>query len=320
MRRGRLTRSAFRLAVFVLIAASIGCDTCLEAFRQVQLGQPLPEKLPGRPYRSGIGAGHFELGFWLVPASFWRRSLHVLTDENGLVIAKAYQSFTEGDIVPLLLTRERKKTVLEVQVPESWWREPAEQFKEDISDDPVSSWQEVRKKLKEASPARQRELAEQWAAWYEGRLGNPDSFLDSMKIGRRPRDDGKAAQRSGAPTIHEATAAQLEQRNVVRCIGLVTQLLHALPVQKHNPPKEGDQPDRFLAVFFLMEHNGLNLNGITKDGFDSRAEEKDLLRLRARNLGDRRIRIERFEQRYDLGLVSYWGLNLAAIFIAPFLG
>ena len=77
----------FAIAIaFTSIVTLAGCSPCLDAFKLVEVGKPLPDKLPAGLYRTGIGFGRAESGLSPIPFGPCSRRLQVLTDDKDLTV------------------------------------------------------------------------------------------------------------------------------------------------------------------------------------------------------------------------------------------
>ncbi|MHC4982535.1 MAG: hypothetical protein ACYTF6_05130 [Planctomycetota bacterium] len=124
----RVVWQASRLLVFCGLAiAGAGCRTPEKAFEQIELGKPLDAKvmpLFAKETKNGVSY-ESRLGWILPPVVDWD-VLHVVKDDEGLVVAKSYYC-TEG--VDWGITKSLvHRYVLETVIPEEYYAEAPEDW------------------------------------------------------------------------------------------------------------------------------------------------------------------------------------------------
>jgi hypothetical protein len=122
--QARSLRRAAWLAAAILGLLVPGCaDSAARLYQAAELGQPLPSTLPDGVARCGYGAAVRTAAQSFFPASARLSVTRVLVNDDGSIVAR--NTFTHGLCMPWPLATNDGRCVLEVEVPESCFREPA---------------------------------------------------------------------------------------------------------------------------------------------------------------------------------------------------
>lgn len=262
-----------------------GCGSSVDVAREFELGRKLPDKkLPGLLY-TRVGAGGLDGGVWLAPTVCWANSCQLLTDENGLVVAKGFVSTGLHDVVPFFLTTRTTRMVLDVTVDPAWYHPPKEWS---LLRDPVYvfDWPKVRRKFQDAPAAEQRKLLKRWQDWYEDPSDAPPPF---------ERWGGESPPATpiepGLPFDEPKPSTQF-QRNILDYLMLVSLELQSVPVKEAGAPWGGMQPELPCLVKDLSGAicTKLSTTGLLRQG-QWEARTVDGKRVRLRSLGERRFQV-----------------------------
>ncbi|MDP6543726.1 MAG: hypothetical protein QGH60_07005 [Phycisphaerae bacterium] len=268
-----------RLTIPILFASIVtmgGCNHALEAFKIVEVGKPLPDKLANRLYRTDIGLGGIDLPPANVstPRSHCYRSFHALTDDNGVVVGKALFESIPPAVSPDqdfgTVSTVTRTTILEVQIPPEWWNAPSADWGRNSP--PVGAWSipAVRKYLRTHPEKEQRAFIRQWKDWYQRRL-DETSTTGANRLSKRSR------------------------RTVLDYLCLAAQLLEAVPVEADGSWDDLSGRDGPVArapiCLASFGQDQLDMRQVTTDGFKWQGGGKDL-KVTCENLGSRKIRLE----------------------------
>jgi len=277
--------------IFTSIVTLAGCSSGLEVFKRVEVGKPLPQKLPAGLYRTGIGFGHTESGLSVMPSGRWSRRLQVLTDDNGVVVGKA-----AFDVRPLIdyggTAIVAETTTVEVQVPLGWWNEPSAGWGQNIPPSPTWDMLEVHRYLRTHREKEQRAFIRQWQGWYERHLdesGAPSVQMNSL-AGALAFAENSESQTSGTsdPPKHS-------KRTALDYLSLAAQLLEAVPTGAEGSSDEvrcSDAPVASAPIWLASSgQHDLDPRQVTSDGFKWQGSTGNL-RVTCENLGARRIRLQ----------------------------
>ena len=279
--------------IFTSIVTLGGCSSCLEAFKRVEVGKPLPDKLPAGLYRTGIGLGCIELrpGWSSTPRSRNYRSLHVLTDDNGVVVGKALFKVSPADQFGTVKTMT-KTTTLEVQVPPEWWNEPASNWSRDIPPAPTWYIPAVRRYLRTHPEKEQWAFVSQWQDWYERYLSEPRALTPRMKLVGGDLTFVENVESSATGTVDQPKHSR---RTALDYLCLAAQLLEAVPVGAEGSWAEVSDCEAPVASaptwLASFGQDDLDPRQVIVDGFKWQGEAEEL-KVTCENLGDRRIRLE----------------------------
>jgi len=288
-----------RFAIAIIVTSIVtlaGCSPCLDAFKLVEVGKPLPDKLPAGLYRTGISLGRIESPRSPMVFEPRHRRLQVLTDNSGLVVGKAvFNAYGPSERGSIAIVAET--TTLEVQVPPEWWNEPTANWGRGILPTGTQYIPALHGCFRTYPKTEQRAFVRQWKDWYERRPDDPGVLTPRMNLvaGDLVSDENAEPSKTG-----ETDPTARSRRTALDYLCLVAQLLEAVPVRPEGASEQissGGAPVASAPISLIsFGQDDLDPRQVIVDGFKWQGQAEGL-EVTCENLGDRRIRLEVVRRR-----------------------